>query len=71
MTSSKHGAPESWASVSSRVHICATEGRQLINAHHSLVYYLAYSNIQQNPLNSYDQNSEQVQASNGGPHFKR
>ena len=30
MMSSIHGAPEVWASLSSRVHICATEYRQLI-----------------------------------------
>ena len=30
MTSSKHGAPKLWASVSLRVHICAMEYGQLI-----------------------------------------
>ena len=41
--------------MSSWVHSCATEYRQLINAHHSLVYYLAHSNTQQYVFQMYSE----------------
>ena len=53
MTSSKHGAPKPWASVSTRgTHLCNGISAVVkmaggdINAHRSVMYYLAYSNIQ-------------------------